>query len=307
MNPEIFIVGAHKSGTTTLYETLSSHPDVFACETKEPHFFVSEKIGSTVATLVHSRKEYSDLYENKGDCQAIDASVLYLHFAEQAARGIFEAVGDTAKIVVCLREPVGRAYSAYLDVSRHNELENLSFRDALLAEPRRKQNGDIPATMLYRSLGLYTEGCRTFLETFSNVHFILFEELVASPEVELRKLCDFLAIDADRIDQLMSSNRGGTTWAHPRLGKVIKHVFNRRFRATIRGIFPGLYLRAVIQAKDRLFGEAQGLDLETSLMPELDFSEDRRKLESLLGRSLDIWGSRQRPSVQVSTRNALGS
>ncbi|MCH9035408.1 MAG: sulfotransferase [Planctomycetes bacterium] len=37
--PDFFIVGAPKCGTTSLYEYLRQHPEVFMSRIKEPHFF----------------------------------------------------------------------------------------------------------------------------------------------------------------------------------------------------------------------------------------------------------------------------
>ena len=40
--PDFFIVGAAKSGTTSLYAYLQEHPEVYMCEPKEPWFFGEE-------------------------------------------------------------------------------------------------------------------------------------------------------------------------------------------------------------------------------------------------------------------------
>ena len=41
--PNFLIVGAAKSGTTSLYRYLQDHPEVFMPEMKEPDFFVAER------------------------------------------------------------------------------------------------------------------------------------------------------------------------------------------------------------------------------------------------------------------------
>ena len=41
--PNFIVIGAAKSGTTTLYHHLRAHPDVFMPEFKEPHYFVSDQ------------------------------------------------------------------------------------------------------------------------------------------------------------------------------------------------------------------------------------------------------------------------
>jgi hypothetical protein len=41
-NPNLFIVGAAKAGTTSLYQYLSQHPAVYMCPIKEPNFFAKD-------------------------------------------------------------------------------------------------------------------------------------------------------------------------------------------------------------------------------------------------------------------------
>ena len=42
--PNLFIVGAPKSGTTSIYNYLKNHPEVFMSPIKEPHFFAKDFI-----------------------------------------------------------------------------------------------------------------------------------------------------------------------------------------------------------------------------------------------------------------------
>jgi len=42
--PNFFIVGAAKSGTTSLYHHLCQHPDIFMSPAKEPGYFSREKV-----------------------------------------------------------------------------------------------------------------------------------------------------------------------------------------------------------------------------------------------------------------------
>ena len=43
--PNLFIVGAAKSGTTSLHNYLYQQPDVFMCNPKEPHYLINQEIG----------------------------------------------------------------------------------------------------------------------------------------------------------------------------------------------------------------------------------------------------------------------
>src|SRR3954452_11245731 len=67
--PDLFIVGAPKSGTTSLYEYLKGHPDVFMSVVKEPCYFARDlALDDSGNFLVYGRddKLYYDLFEDAG-------------------------------------------------------------------------------------------------------------------------------------------------------------------------------------------------------------------------------------------------
>ena len=62
--PNLLIVGAAKSGTTSLHNYLNQHPDVFMCSPKEPHFLINKEIGDTrIPKGVLNLKDYKSLFE----------------------------------------------------------------------------------------------------------------------------------------------------------------------------------------------------------------------------------------------------
>lgn len=119
--PGFFIVGAPKCGTTALYDYLSTHPQIYFPETKEPHFFSQdlsrfgcgwvngrERFGRTLSLDDYVRL-YADVPTEKTVCG--DASVMYL-FSDVAVRNILE-FNPNAKIVVMLRDPVDMAHALH--------------------------------------------------------------------------------------------------------------------------------------------------------------------------------------------------
>src|SRR5262245_44057756 len=114
--PNFFIVGAPKAGTTSLYEYLRRHPQVYMSPVKEPNYF---SYADTVAqNLYHKEKgieqwdEYVKLFEASNGAHAIgEASVSYLFYPE-VPRRLNEKFPD-ARIIIVLRNPVDRAYSHY--------------------------------------------------------------------------------------------------------------------------------------------------------------------------------------------------
>lgn len=191
--PNLFIVGAAKSGTTSLYTYLAHHPDVYMCGTKEPNFF-SEVGKSSKDRRPLSLTEYLALFKQYGAQRFIgEASPSYLWESRTAQR--IDSMCPQAKIIVILRDPVERAYSHYLMDRQLGEQRELSFLRAIekdLAE----EHPMWWATHLYVALGMYYEQIRRYVDRFGeNVLILFFEELRSAPETVLRRVASFLDID----------------------------------------------------------------------------------------------------------------
>ena len=128
--PNLFVVGAVKAGTTSLWTHLDAHPDVFMSRPKEPHFFSRARMPAD--QLVKDPVEYAGLFARGAALRYRgDASPSYLWDPDSPAR-IKEAVPD-ARIIISLRDPVDRAYANYLGHIREG-LDPRTFRDAVRAE-----------------------------------------------------------------------------------------------------------------------------------------------------------------------------
>ena len=117
--PQFLVIGAAKSGTTSLYHWLREHPEIFVPRLKEPHFFghgISRYSGPGDAVLtrnsVRTLAAYGKLFSSRENGKiAGEMSTGYL-FGEAAPRLIREHL-PSAKLVAILRHPVDRAYSQY--------------------------------------------------------------------------------------------------------------------------------------------------------------------------------------------------
>jgi hypothetical protein len=129
--PEFLIIGAQRSGTTSLYRYLAAHPGVRVATGKELQFL----------TLNYGRgvRWYRAHFPVRPPSVAsFEASPYYLYHPDAPARA--SSVLPAARFVAILRDPVERAYSHYLHSRRHG-VEPLSFADALAAEPERLAAG----------------------------------------------------------------------------------------------------------------------------------------------------------------------
>lgn len=133
MDPTFLIAGAQRCGTTSLYRMLASHPDMVAPTlNKGIHYF------DTANRFQRGQGFYGGHFplRRPGAPKAFtgEASPYYLFHPLAMAR-IAESHPEV-KVIVLLRDPVERAYSAYKQ-EKSRGFETLDFAAALDAEPRR--------------------------------------------------------------------------------------------------------------------------------------------------------------------------
>ena len=108
--PDFIIIGAAKSGTTSLYKYLCRHPQIFMCTPKEPDFF------SIDANYFKGIDWYYSLFNEASPTQVCgEASTTYSrwHQHPKAAERIYQSLGQV-KLIYIMRHPVDRAYSFYV-------------------------------------------------------------------------------------------------------------------------------------------------------------------------------------------------
>ena len=214
--PNFLIIGAARCGTTALYNILRKHPDISMPALKEPRYFSSRQLefphngpgDHTIdQAVIRKENDYKKLFTKVGGKRIGEASPDYLFFHEFTAGNIYNYLGDV-EIIILLRNPVERAYSAYNHLLRDNR-EKLSFEDALEMEyQRKKDNYDF--MWLYKEVGLYYEQVKTFKERFSNVHVLLQEDLKRQPEHEINRITEFLSISNNfQYDSSVNYNSAG--------------------------------------------------------------------------------------------------
>ena len=107
--PDFLVIGAMKAGTTTLYNHLRRHPDVFVPTYKEPEFFVAEK------TWERGAAWYRRLFAAAPDGAVLgEASTSYAKCTEFT--GVPERIHSLiphVKLVYVLRHPIERIESMY--------------------------------------------------------------------------------------------------------------------------------------------------------------------------------------------------
>lgn len=149
--PNFLLVGGARCGTTSVVEGLRLHPDVFVTEPKEPHYFAFHRTGArftapgddhTVNRVsVTDREAYLALYPEDHGYRALgDGSVSTMYYHQDALPEVL-AMNPAMKLIVLLREPVERAYSAH-QYLRARGLEPVEdFLEAVALEEERRAAG----------------------------------------------------------------------------------------------------------------------------------------------------------------------
>jgi len=196
--PDALIIGAMKSGTSSLHYYLTQHRQVVAPLRKEVHYF----------DLNYARGE-AWYRANFGRAAAgglnLDSSPYYLFHPQVPQRA--HALVPNAKLIVLLRDPVRRAYSHYWH-ERDKGRETLNFEDAIAAEPERIErdharlaSGEIERSAAhqyfsYLARGRYAEQLAAWLQVYPRESLLAlrFEDLAREPLPVLNRTLGWLGL-----------------------------------------------------------------------------------------------------------------
>jgi hypothetical protein len=283
----VFIIGAQKAGTTSVYDWLGQHPELEAPEHIKDYHFFSEKALFNKG-IKHLEKQYK--YHDK---LKVHCAVNYLFFSKIVSERIY-SYNPEAKIIVCLREPVSRAISAYKYFIRTLR-ENNDFSESLrlekegrLKEPYRKANN------AYLSHGNYADQINDYIQYYpdSKIHYIVFEELIDSDKQAnvMSDLCEFLGVSKDFVFKFTHLNAS----SRPR-SKILNYLIRKPGVTRIfRYLIPlGLRKNIVkwIEEKNISHNNIQvKINHEDYLYMKKYYSMQNKKLYKIINKNLDdIW------------------
>jgi len=278
--PNFFIVGSHKSGTTTLYEYLKNTNGVYMTDEKAPNFFSVTLIPENfVFPPIRDEKKYLSLFDAVADEVAIgEASAMYLQ-DPKAAELIHEHVPD-AKIIIMLRDPVERAFSHYL-MFKGRFIEKRTFRESI----DDYLNNKIEFGMDYLGGGLYLEQIQRYWNTFgkNNVKILIFEEFINNTFNQVTDILQFLNLSSKPPTSLKNAyNRYST----PK-GKILQYFLKKPivYKVSRKLLSPStrMYLQENILTKP--IEKPKLLDDDRKFLVEF-YIKSVKELSSILNKSL---------------------
>lgn len=282
--PDFLIVGAMKSGTTTLYRDLLSHPRVFFPVHKELRRFIN--LTDPRVLSEPGRAEYGEFFAKATKDQLCgEASTIYTKRPdfEGAARQAHQLIGPGLKIFYILREPIDRIISQY-----HHEVL-FGFYDETLEEAVVKH----PALLNYSRYAMQLE---PWMELFGreSIRVIRFEDYMADRHGGCASALRFLGLDPDQVNinpQAVYNRTQGKPLAK---GWVFSLTRNRFYRDRVRPVFSAGFrdrLRHWLLPKARSPKPSLSADTVASLIQPLQ--EDQDRLAKMLGLDEPLWDLRR--------------
>lgn len=272
--PNFLIIGATKAGTTSLYDYLRQHPDIFMPgHIKEPRFFCYDGRETGFPFPVKSQAEYEALFAPATtETRLGEATPHYLSFPKAAAK--IRALIPQAKLIASLRNPVTRSFSLYqMNMREQGVNEGVPYAQALETDRWLRET--------------YAENIARYVELFPRDQFkvLLFEDVTRDTKATLRDVLTFLEVDSEFAPDISKpSNVGGV----PRWPALHRALSDRRLRAAGQKLFPEP-VKARLRALRSLNLEQQPMTGEERRIARDFFREDILRTQDLIDRDLSGW------------------
>lgn len=205
--PNLIIPGFPKSGTSSLFDYLCQHPDIFKPKYKEPHNYSQDKRYSERFST-HSTFSFNELYNAKGNCKYIpDASTSYL-ISKHALKRI-KRDSPNAKLIIIARDPIERLFSHY-NWLRLLGFDQFSFKKEIKKDliidynPNKPINGNYKSYIEHSKYGEQTKRC---LEVFdkNQVLILSLENLNKNFNESMDRIFRFLEIEPISINRAIKN------------------------------------------------------------------------------------------------------
>ncbi|WP_158681670.1 sulfotransferase family protein [Microbulbifer pacificus] len=233
--PDFMIVGAPKSGTSSLFQWLSRNPLLVGSDPKETYFYLDEGFSDYKKfdlSYFSSDESKPSLLKFFRGVPSVDKFLFEATAQNLYCERLIEALSDRSdvpKIIICLRDPVFRIQSTYEYFTNNNSIEGAHsdfsgyVNDILL-------NGSNTGKTIYDNAldwSLYEKWVKKWDEAVGegNVFLCTFEELVSSPGTVVSDIEDWLGVphQPSSTSEFVAHN-------------VTKHVKSQFFHRVMKGV-----------------------------------------------------------------------
>lgn len=222
--PNLFIIGAMKSGTSSLHRYLGSHPEIFMSSPKEPMFF------SRDVTSSEEVDAYLELFETDRHVKYLgESSTSYTkvpRFAGAAER--IYAFNPDARLIYIMRDPVERTISQYWHMVR-NHGERRPILRAIRQTPE------------YTQISYYAMQIKQYLAVWKpeNLYILTLEEMKRDLNGTLQEIFKWLGVDPSFLPADIERKHVTPPVVHQARGLGVLNAFRKSpVWQTVRPIVP---------------------------------------------------------------------
>ena len=287
--PNFFCVGAQKAGTTTLFNILRQHPDIYLPSNKEAWFF--HKDDKYKKGISWYEREYFSKCSVERAVGEISPDYMYF---EKVPERIRRDLGKNIRFIFILRNPADRAYSHYL-MTVFRGIERELFDRAIILEKERIERGFWEKIHFsYVTRGKYYEQISRYLRYFSKKQmlFLIFEENIKTNiNFTIGEVLNFLEVNNIELNTNVNRNPA----VEPR-SKYLRDIIRQPnpIKRVSRAIIPFPSIRSrvrkFIEKLNQQKCSISSLDPSLKMRIINDyFMDDIKKLEKLLERDLSFW------------------
>ena len=277
--PNLFLVGAPRAGTTTLYDFLKRTKGIYMSNKKEPHYFSQSIEPKFLFKPIRDEKKYLDLFKDVKDEKIVgEASTTYLW--DPKAHLLIHEKSPDAKIIILLRDPVQRAYSNYL--LRISSGKTYSFSDSIKQALEAKN--DFYKGVIIKG-GFYAEQIKRYLDEFGSdrIKIIIFEEFIKEPRRIVKEVLEFLEINEETPKEIKLTHNILTKPRNKIAAGLMQNIF---IRNTAKILLPYQVSEIIVR---KIFGK----EITKPDMPKKDkefleklYQDDIFKLQKIISRKI---------------------
>lgn len=277
-NVDVFHVGPQKTATTWVFNCFKEHPQISTSQKDTIHYY---------SLYYHLSYEwYMQNFDIKDNAKLFDPTPNYFR-SPWAAERIFRD-NPTAKIIICIREPIERAFSHYWHEKKKNRF-NFKFEEVF-------QNFDLYTNWIEPSM--YSTHIERFASFFGwdQIKIAWFDDLQDNPENFIRDLFEFIALDSSFkpsvLDKKLNVARAPDSFAtsvYKRASSTAKRI----------GLGPaGKWMKKKIHFSNpsnknqKDVEKLSGIEQETLRELCAHFDPEITRLEKMFGRDLTAWRER---------------
>ena len=297
------IVGAQKAGTSSLLRYLAQHPDIHTHAQPEMPFFLQDREYTRGYDWAFAKYFIGETTREAIKDKLLLAKNVMVMQSPAVMQRIYDHNPDI-HLVVLLREPVARAYSAYWWARRRGWEHIKTYEDALAAEAERLNEDSFKwRQCAYQYNSVYYPHVKNLIDRFGarQVHCVLTDDLKDDAEGVCQRLFQAIGVPADFSPTIAKRHNQAVLPRSEKFNFLFTQFLasHNPVRRAIRKLLPdatAYKLRKAVLAwndkpKDAVDSAPPPLDPQTRERQRTYFRPFNEQLSELLGRDLSAWNA----------------